>query len=107
MQYYRETARILEIPPGSLRAFASYMAAMARAQGDTIEETVLSSAIILRQSSWNLMRGVPVRDFYFDAWNSLWEGAVAAHDRDIVLHVSKRIDRGDPCFEWHLSRHPG
>lgn len=107
MQYYRETARILEIPSGSLRAFASYMTAMARAQGDTIEETVLSSAIILRQSSWNLMRDVPVRNFYFDAWNSLWEGAVAAHDRDIVLRVSKRIDRGDPCFEWHLSRHPG
>jgi hypothetical protein len=43
----------------------------------------------------------------FDAWNELWVGAALAHDRWLHLEVTRRSDRGDPVWEWRITRrHP-
>jgi hypothetical protein len=43
----------------------------------------------------------------FDAWNALWEGAASVHNRRLVLTVTRRLDWGDPCFEWRIREKPG
>jgi len=43
----------------------------------------------------------------FDAWNALWEGAVSVHNRRLVLTMTRRLDWGDPCFEWRIRERPG
>ena len=38
----------------------------------------------------------------FEAWNGLFEGLLAVHDRFLVLDVRRRLDRGDAAFEWEV-----
>ena len=46
-----------------------------------------------------IMKGIAA---VFDAWNALWEGAASVHNRRLVLTVTRRLDWGDPCFEWRI-----
>lgn len=80
LQFYEETARLV-----GLAAFPHYLAALASAQGETVE--VHGDGII--QRGWKLMQGValPDRQAAFRAWTALWEGALAAHDRELALHT--------------------
>ena len=49
------------------------------------------------------MRGVDApASAVFDSWNALWEGALAVHNRHLLLDVCQRLDRDDPCFEWRI-----
>jgi hypothetical protein len=51
------------------------------------------------------MRGVgALPPQVFDAWNGLWEGALAVHDRHLRLEVTARLDMGDPHWEWRIRR---
>jgi len=38
----------------------------------------------------------------FEAWNGLLEGALAVHNRFLVLEVLRRLDYGDGAFEWRI-----
>jgi len=52
-----------------------------------------------------LMRGLePVSPAVFEAWNGLLEGALAVHDRFLMLEVLSRLDWGDPAFTWRIRR---
>ena len=94
MQFYRQTAAALPSED-----FAAFMVALARAQGDEAE---VAAPGVVRQRSWNLMRGAVVHEAAFACWNALLEGALAAHDRFATLRVVARLDRGDPYFEWQI-----
>jgi len=95
MQFYRQTR---EAMPSA--DFAGFMVALARAQGDTAE---IVAPGVVRQSTWQVMRGVPdLHPAAFACWNGLLEGALAAHDRFAELQVTARLDLGDPCFEWRI-----
>jgi hypothetical protein len=51
------------------------------------------------------MRGVaPLSPAIFEAWNGLLEGALAVHDRFLVLEILSRLDYGDPTFIWRIRR---
>ena len=80
LQFYEETARLV-----GLAHFPHYLAALASAQGETVE--LRGDGIV--QRGWKLMQGValPDRQAAFRAWNALWEGALAAHDRELALHT--------------------
>jgi hypothetical protein len=105
MQYQQETAALLGVPPGGAEGFARYMAGMANGQGDACEWTRDGDAAIVRQRGWRLMRGLaPLHTAVFDAWNGLWQGALAVHDRFLVLEVLERMDHGDSAFVWRIRR---
>ena len=106
MQYYDETAAVLDIEPGSQEAFAQYMQRLAEAQGETIERTDENGEVVLRQTGWKLMRNIPLHEVYFDAWNCLWEGALAVHNRHLRLTVTQRFDQGDEHFGWRFKSVP-
>jgi hypothetical protein len=86
LQFYEQTARL--IGAGN---FADYLAAMAAAQGEHVN--VLGGAV--SQRGWRLMKDVPLTnsDLAFGAWNALWEGALAAYDRDLSLETERQDDR--------------
>lgn len=93
MQFYDETAELLGIAPGEARSFATYLAAMAAAQGEQVEIAEEGSVVTIRQSGWRLMDGIDPHQAAFEAWNRLWEGALAVHNRNLKL-VATRSDEG-------------
>ena len=85
LQFYEETAVVLGITGDGAEEFARYLAALALAQS---EHAVQSDATVT-QHGWRLMQGVALADSAagFRAWNALWEGALAAHNRFLRLET--------------------
>jgi hypothetical protein len=103
MQFHEEVARAAGVEGRDAAAFAAWLAAVAAAQGDAVLEAGAAGPGEARFAlgSWALMRGVPDRpEAAFACWSALWEGALAAHDRRLELVPLRRLDLGDPCFEW-------
>lgn len=108
MHLFDQTAALLGgVAPGA-GGFAAWLARIARGQGDdaTVERDGErdGDSWIVRQTTWRLMaeRG-PLAPAVFDAWNQLWAGAAAAHDRWLRLEVTSRRDQGDPTWTWRIS----
>ncbi len=94
MQFYDETTELLGIAPGGAHGFATYLAAMADAQGEEVEVLEKGGSPVVAQRGWRLMEGLPPpgRDA-FEAWNALWEGALSVHNRRLRL-VTERTNGG-------------
>jgi hypothetical protein len=107
-QLYRETAALLGIEASGIEAFARFMLRLAAAEGDEAAMAVQEdAALLVRRTTWRLMRGVqPLPPAIFEAWNGLLEGALAVHDRTLVLEVLARLDWGDEAFVWRIRRQP-
>jgi hypothetical protein len=93
MQYFEETAKLIGAPD-----FAHYLATLASAQGENVE--LHDGAII--QRGWKLMQGVSLTHQIaaFEAWNSLWEGALAAYNRELLLNT----EFDGETVTWRLER---
>jgi len=101
LQFYDETAALLGVPGGGARNFAVYLAALAAAQGEQVEVRHEGGAVSVAQLGWRLMDGVKrVDEAAFRAWNGLWEGALAAHDRDLRLETTREGDG----IVWRIAR---
>lgn len=105
MHLFDRTAAILGgVAPGAA-GFAAYLARLARGQGDDAEVSGSGDTWTVRQTGWRLMAGrADLAPAVFDAWNQLWVGAALAHDRWLQLDVTARRDRGDPAWEWRITR---
>jgi len=105
-QHYQETAMLLGIEAGGAEAFARFMLRLAAAEGDAAAlATQPDGATLVRRTGWRLMRGLqPLSGAVFEAWNGLFEGALAVHDRHLVLEVLARLDWGDEAFVWRIRR---
>jgi hypothetical protein len=102
-QCYQQTAHALEVRGGSAEDFATWMSRMAAAEGDAAEIETGGDGVRVRRGSWRLLRGVECPSpAVFEAWNGLFEGALAVHDRFLVLEVLRRLDYGDDTFEWRI-----
>lgn len=105
MQYYAETAALLNINESGAAGFGAYMVGLGAGQDDDMRVEVAGDDVVVCQRTWRLMRDAgPLSPSIFEALNGLWEGALAVHDRFLSLEVTKRLDRGDDCFEWHIRR---
>ena len=105
MQYYTETAALLDVDERNAAGFGAYMVGLGQGQDDDTSADVSGDHVVVRQRTWRLMRDTdPISPSIFDALNGLWEGALSVHDRFLSLDVTKRLDRGNECFEWHI--HP-
>jgi hypothetical protein len=104
-QLYRDCAALLGIGGNSAEDFARYMVQLAAGEGDTANISSDCSAVLVHRSSWRLMRDLtPLSPAIFEAWNGLLEGALAVHDRFLVLETLSRLDYGDPNFTWRIRR---
>ncbi len=106
-QLYRETVGLLGTAgEGSgAEGFAEWLAALARAEGDTAEVARDRGMTLVHRNGWRLMRGLgPLSPAIFEAWNGLFEGALAVHDRFLILEATERIDWGDARITWRIRR---
>ena len=86
LQFYEETAALLGVHEKDAASFAKYLATLATAQGEEVE--MKSSTIT--QNGWRLMQEIELEsDAPFHAWNALWEGALAAHNRELCLTTAR------------------
>ncbi|MGV8996575.1 MAG: hypothetical protein ACOH12_06475 [Parvibaculaceae bacterium] len=99
MQLYDETSALIGIETRSPQGFATYLSALAAAQGEVIEVVQGGGAVSLHQTGWRLMDGIAPHDAAFEAWNRLWEGALAVHNRRLTL-TTKRTSDG---IEWRIA----
>lgn len=101
-QLYRETAVLLGVTGDSAEAFGRWMAGIAEGEGDAASiETSSPGVVLVRRGSWRLMRGLgPLSPAIFEAWNGLFEGALAVHNRFLRLDTQRRLDYGDQAFVW-------
>jgi hypothetical protein len=100
MQFYDETAALLGIAPGTPRAFADYLGQLAAAQGEQIDIVEEGGDVVLHQTGWRLMDGIAPQPAAVEAWNRLWEGALAVHNRRLKL-VTARTNDG---IVWRVTR---
>lgn len=106
-QLYAETAARLGIEPGGAPRFAEFMAALAAGEGDAATVTADGDSLLVRRPTWKLMRGLaPLSPAVFEAWNGLLEGAIAVHDRFLLLEPLSRLDYGDEAFLWRIRPRP-
>jgi len=105
-QQYKATAALLDVAAGGAEAFARFMLRLAAAEGDRAALAIQEDgATLVRREGWRLMRGLePLSPAIFEAWNGLFEGALAVHDRQLVLEVLARRDFGDEAFVWRIRR---
>jgi hypothetical protein len=104
-QLYKETAGLLDVVAGGTEAFPQYMLRLAAGEGDAATIERAGEAVLVRRTSWRLMRGLkPLSPAIFEAWNGLLEGALAVHDRFLALEVLSRLDWGDDAFVWRMRR---
>lgn len=99
MQFYDETAALVGVGPGGAHAFANYLAAMAAAQGESVDVLEQGGEPLVRQRGWKLMDGIAVDQAGFDAWNAVWEGALAVHNRRLKLVTRRDNDE----IVWRIS----
>lgn len=86
LQFHEPMMRALGIEGDTPAAFARLLSALARAQGENVEVT--DNGVV--QTGWRLMQGVDIdAEWALAAWNPLWEGALAAHNRHLRLDVRR------------------
>lgn len=96
LQFYEETS---DASPGA-EGFARWLQAILEGQG----EDVAVGDGTLALASWRLADGLALRDLpgVFSAWNELWVGACAAHDRFLRLETTPAAQAGAISVSWRI-----
>jgi hypothetical protein len=82
LQLADELKATLGIAGDGAAGFAELFCRLAAAQGDDASAAADGEAVVIRQNGWRLTdAAAPDDDDGFAAWNALWEGCLAAHDR--------------------------
>jgi hypothetical protein len=78
MQYFSETAEMIESQDGDLGAAAGYLSQMFAALGDEVTTRGDTDEITLTQTGLRVVRGIesPDRELVLDCWAQLWVGAM-------------------------------
>ena len=105
MHSFDDVVKLLGGVKAGVDGFVDMLRRLSAGQGDDVTADIANGVGIVRQSTWRLMADRPqLSPVVFDAWNELWIGAALAHDRFLKLDVTQRRDRGDPHWEWRISR---
>jgi hypothetical protein len=93
LQFYDDMAQAVGVSQRTPVHFAELVAALQRAQGETIELGMQGPIAVLRQAGWRLMQGVAdAPSTGFAAWNELILGMAAAHDRFMTVQTIHQDD---------------
>ena len=112
LQFHEETARDMDLPTdvergdrSSARDFGRWLSSILVAQGEEIETTERDGAVIVSQTGWRAMRELTLADPLkaFDAWNELWLGAAAAHDRFLAVQTTRSLGERDWSITWRIA----
>ena len=89
----------------SARDFARWLSAILRAEGEDIETTERDGAVLVIQTGWRAVRELTLADPLkaFDAWNELWLGAAAAHDRFLAVQTTRSLGERGWSIAWRIA----
>lgn len=101
LQYFQETAAMIDAADGDLDDAAIYLASMFQGMGDNVTVEARNDSFELRQEGIRAIRDLSSDDaaLVFDCWSELWRGAVSSQ------RVIKQLDvvRDDADAVWTLS----
>ena len=112
LQFHEETARDMDLPTDVERGdqqsawdFARWLSAILRAEGEDIETTERDGAVLVIQTGWRAARELALADptAAFDAWNELWLGAAAAHDRFLKVETTRSLSEHGWQVAWKIA----
>ena len=112
LQFHEETAREMDLPTDVERGdqqsawdFARWLSAILRAEGEDIETAERDGAVMVIQIGWRAVRELTLIDpiAAFDAWNELWLGAAAAHDRFLKVQTERALDDRGWSITWRIA----
>jgi len=111
LQFHADAARAMgmasdgaAVTPDSAGAFALWLKAMFEGQGEDVACESAHGSVHLRIERWRLGEGLGLTDLAgaFVAWNELWAGACAAHDRFLQLEMSYAVTDGVLSAHWRV-----
>jgi hypothetical protein len=96
LQFYEETAAMIGIAGTNAGDFARYLELLLQAQGERVMREQDRDAAEISLNGWRLMDGVRLSDraAAYRAWTALWQGALAAHNRDFRLESLAGAEAG-------------
>ena len=112
LQFHEETARDMDLPTDvergdlqSARDFGRWLSAILTASGEEIETTERDGGVIVTSQGWRAVRELTLADplAAFDAWNELWLGAAAAHDRFLKVQTSRALGDQGWSITWRIA----
>ncbi len=92
MQFYADIASLLGVRGDGAADFAHLLAGLAAAQGEVVELRRDGATASVVQTGWRLMDGVDAGAAMFIAWNTLWAGALAVHNRGLTMTAERTQD---------------
>jgi len=108
LQFHEETARDMGLPTdlergdlASARDFARWLSAILKAQGEEVETN--GQDVVMH--GWRAVRELKLGDPLkaFDAWNELWLGAAAAHDRFLKVQTTRTLGDRGWAIAWRIA----
>jgi hypothetical protein len=115
LQFHEETARDMGLPTDvergdlqSARDFAGWLSAVLQAEGEEVETSESDGAVLVIQTGWRVARELALADplAAFDAWDELWLGAAAAHDRFLKIETSRTCGDQGWKVAWRIMPRP-
>ena len=112
LQFHEETARDMDLPTDvergdlqSARDFARWLSAILAAGGEEIETAERDGAVVVTSNGWRAVRELTLADPLkaFDAWNELWLGAAAAHDRFLKVQTTRSLGDRGWSIAWRIA----
>lgn len=112
LQFHEETAREMDLPTDvergdlqSARDFARWLSAVMAAGGEDVASEEKDGAVTVRLAGWRAVRELTLPDpvAAFDAWNELWLGAAAAHDRFLGVQTSRSLGDKGWTIAWRIA----
>jgi hypothetical protein len=112
LQFHEETARELGLPTdvergdlASARDFARWLQTILEAEGENVATEEKDGHVVVRMEGWRIVHGIELADPLkgFDAWNELWLGAAAAHDRFLAVQTSRTLDDSGWSISWRIA----
>lgn len=101
MQFYDATRDMLDLTDPSRQGFAEYLERISRAMGNGPSLAEENEAIVIANHDWRLMQ--PLQPDLLRAWNGIWEGACAVHDRSLALDIELGDGADSGGWRWRLS----
>lgn len=112
LQFHDETAREMGLPTDvergdlqSARDFGRWLTAVMQAGGEDVASEEKAGTVTVRAAGWRAARGLALADpvAAFDAWNELWLGAAAAHDRFLEIETSRSYGETGWAIAWRIA----
>lgn len=101
LQYFAETAAMIEAADGDLTDAAHYLATMFNGMGDLTETESGSDSIDIKQSGLRVIRDLAEEEatIIFDCWAEIWRGVMSAQRQLKTLSVERAADQAT----WSIS----